>query len=93
MDTGTRVRIRGQLVGTQFSNSKKSLYLFFSEPYRDGQIRGVVHERDFQDEYKLATFEKFVGSTIELDGHYIRDSSKNPLLVKIDGLEDISKRD
>lgn len=93
METYTRVRIRGQLAGIEFSNSQERLFLLFSEPYLNGQIRGVVHQRDFQDDYALATFEPLIGSTIELEGYYMRDSSENPLLVKIVAFADITKTD
>ena len=46
MDVKTRVRIRGQLAGLEFSNSQEKLYLLFSEPYIEGQIRGVVEQQE-----------------------------------------------
>jgi len=92
MDTGTRVRIRGKLSDVKFSGSKKNLYLLFSKPYNDGQIRGVARKKDFNEgDYTLATFEKFIGKVIQLDGHYARDSSQNPLLVEIQSLMDITQ--
>lgn len=83
LPTGTSVKLRGKLASVRFSQSKKSLYLYFSDPYKNGQVRGVLHERDYKGEYAAEAFANLIGKEIILDGKFTTENTANPLLLKV----------
>lgn len=88
--TGTPVKLRGKLATVGFSSSKKSLYLNFSDPYRKGQIRGVLRQSDYKGDYSEKSFADLIGKEIILEGKFTTQNSANPLLVRITSRDQVN---
>ncbi len=88
------VQLRGILKNVRRSSSGKVIYLEFSEPCNQGEIRGVVHPRSFTEKFDAATFTRFIDKEIILHGTYKKEASRkesatNPWLVQIESTKEI----
>lgn len=89
---GTPVKLQGTLKRAAFSSTKKSIYLYFSHPYKVGQIRGVLRSSDFKGTFSPEILGQFTNMEIVIDGISITETSKNPHLVKINNIGQISAK-
>lgn len=88
-EIGSVIQMRGTLMSATTSNSGKSLYLNFSKPFNQKQIRGVAYPNAFRQPYDPKTFNPYIGKEIIITGKYKKQSSSPQWLITITSLSDI----
>lgn len=86
----TPVKLRGTLKIAKYNPGSTAIVLYFSAPYKQGQLRGVAYKQNFKDSFDVKSLQPFTEKEILLDGVLINDKSKNPLLIEITSLSQIS---
>lgn len=84
---GDPVVIQGLVHSVRASESGKTIYLNFSQSLDRTLTHGMAAQRDFKGEFKLATFEKFIGKTVTLEGKV--EPQFKSYYVKITSLDQI----
>jgi hypothetical protein len=79
---GNRVKVQGTLANVAFSKSGKSMYFYFSDPYKQGQIRGFIRQKDYRGTYTLKAFNGMIGKEVTILGNAVTEFSEIPTAVK-----------
>ena len=90
LEKNTPVKLRGILKSANFNESRSAIVFYFSQPYKAGQLRGVIYKVNYKGNFDLKDFEKLIEKDILLDGVLIDDKTKNPFLIEIVNPDQIS---
>ncbi len=89
-EKGDPLKITGIVRGVRTSNSKKTVYLNFSEPDDSALTNAVIQRWDFKGDSDLGIFEELVGRKVTITGTLFFDSQTKPHYVKVTSTDHIS---
>jgi hypothetical protein len=90
MQYGTRVKVRGVLRATNFSQSGLTLFFEFSEPRNKEQIRAVAYPSGYKGKLAKEHFANLIGKMVVIEGEVVTEPWNKWPMVKINSREQVT---